>query len=410
MVSASILAGVVPTVLYSLVIWWFDRYKKEPLWLLAIVFFWGAVPAIVLSFIAEVIFGLPAAVLAGFETQVPDYRVVIDVLGASAIAPIVEESLKGVALLLLYGVFRYEFEDVLDGIIYGALVGFGFGMTENIFYFVNSFVAGGWQQWSLVVVVRALLFGMNHAFFSSLVGMGLGYARQTRVLWRRWFFPIWGFGAAIFFHAVHNLFIVLSTSFCCGSLLLILIADWGGIFLVLIVAFLAWHRERQWIQHELREEIGSTLSVEEYALAMSYWRRMIENIYTLRHEGWAWQRKLNRFLRLVTELAFKKHQWRELGEDDRIQQRIVQLRAEIAELRAAMGKPPLPQPQKFSLRHHDAYEAEFCPACGAVMAPGSQFCTNCGQARVRAAPRYCVSCGAQLQPGKKVCQRCGRAV
>ena len=47
-VFLSVLAGVIPTVIYAAVIWWFDRYEKEPLWLLGITFMWGAIPAIIL--------------------------------------------------------------------------------------------------------------------------------------------------------------------------------------------------------------------------------------------------------------------------------------------------------------------------------------------------------------------------
>ena len=41
----SILASVIPTILYVLLLWRLDRYEKEPIKLLAIAFFWGAVPA-----------------------------------------------------------------------------------------------------------------------------------------------------------------------------------------------------------------------------------------------------------------------------------------------------------------------------------------------------------------------------
>jgi len=53
-----VLAAAVPTAFYVAVAWWFDRYEKEPLWLLAATFLWGAVPAIVLALLSQVTTGV----------------------------------------------------------------------------------------------------------------------------------------------------------------------------------------------------------------------------------------------------------------------------------------------------------------------------------------------------------------
>lgn len=57
-VILSILAGIVPTAIYAFVLWWFDRYEKEPWSLLSMAFLWGAIPAVIISLIAENVFGL----------------------------------------------------------------------------------------------------------------------------------------------------------------------------------------------------------------------------------------------------------------------------------------------------------------------------------------------------------------
>lgn len=59
-VSAWLLAIIVaapPTAAYMLILWWFDRYEKEPRRLLLAAFLWGAVPAIILSLLVEVVLG-----------------------------------------------------------------------------------------------------------------------------------------------------------------------------------------------------------------------------------------------------------------------------------------------------------------------------------------------------------------
>ena len=41
----ALLGALIPTVFYVLFVWWLDRYDKEPVWLLALAFAWGAMPA-----------------------------------------------------------------------------------------------------------------------------------------------------------------------------------------------------------------------------------------------------------------------------------------------------------------------------------------------------------------------------
>ncbi|TKJ27708.1 MAG: hypothetical protein CEE40_12880, partial [Chloroflexi bacterium B3_Chlor] len=58
-VGLTISAAVAPAVLYSLLIWWLDRYEKEPWGLLAATFIWGAIPAVCLAFVGEFILEIP---------------------------------------------------------------------------------------------------------------------------------------------------------------------------------------------------------------------------------------------------------------------------------------------------------------------------------------------------------------
>jgi RsiW-degrading membrane proteinase PrsW (M82 family) len=164
----SVLATALPTAVYLGVVWWLDRYEKEPLWLLAGAFAWGAVPAVVASLIAELIAGVPSGLLAGSFASTID---------SSLSAPIIEELVKGLAVLLIFLAFRAEFDDVLDGIVYGAMVGFGFAMTENVLYFLSAYSTGGLADWGAVVFLRSVVFGLNHALYTSIAGAGLGLAR-----------------------------------------------------------------------------------------------------------------------------------------------------------------------------------------------------------------------------------------
>ena len=191
----SIVAAVIPTMLYVLLFYWADRYEREPLTLLAAAFVWGALPAVAVSLLVEFLFELPRF------TNVGDNTLIANVL----VAPIVEETAKWLALLAIYFFKRQEFDGPLDGLIYGALIGFGFAMTENILFFIGAVQQGGYAALSSAVFMRSIVFGMNHAFYTALAGIALGIASNTdapitRDLW------IWaGLLQAIVAHSLHNL-------------------------------------------------------------------------------------------------------------------------------------------------------------------------------------------------------------
>src|SRR5205823_1358079 len=111
--SVLLIAGALalaPTIIYALLLWWLDRYEKEPLPLLFVAFIWGAVPAIVIAILLEVVAGFPLQ-------QIIVEADVRKITEASLIAPIVEEAVKAVILVALFVVSWREFDDVLDGVI-----------------------------------------------------------------------------------------------------------------------------------------------------------------------------------------------------------------------------------------------------------------------------------------------------
>jgi len=55
---ASVFLGIVPMVIYALIIWRIDRWEKEPFPLMLAAFLWGAVPSILFALIAQVMLGV----------------------------------------------------------------------------------------------------------------------------------------------------------------------------------------------------------------------------------------------------------------------------------------------------------------------------------------------------------------
>ncbi len=182
-IVASVLAALVPTALYTLLVWWADRHEREPLPLLLAVFFWGAVPATAVALALEG----PSQTIPQVYEGITRGAILSSALGV----PIIEEVVKALALLAVVTLASREFDGVLDGIVYGAVVGFGFAMTENIFYFIGAYGEQGWSWWAAVVGLRAVIFGFNHAVFTACTGIGFGLAVLSRRRAWRWLFPLW---------------------------------------------------------------------------------------------------------------------------------------------------------------------------------------------------------------------------
>jgi RsiW-degrading membrane proteinase PrsW (M82 family) len=321
----SLLAGGLATGIYAWLVWWLDHHEKEPWWLLALIFLWGAVPAIVLSLVVEIILDIPISVLG--------QGLAYEVAGSSFVAPVIEEVAKGLVVFGVLLFLRREMDNMLDGIVYGAMAGLGFALTENFFYFIGTLVEDGWGAWAMVVFMRAIIFGLNHAFFTAITGGALGYARLSNNSLVQVSIPVFGLGGAIAFHSIHNLGSTL-TSVTCFSLLISVLSDWAGILMLGLAVGLVWRQEKRWIQTHLKSEVGTSLRREVYELAASYRKRLsVQFQALLRGDIRAW--RLSRQLtQAATELAFKKHQLATLG-DERSTRRVIEdLRKQLVSLQA----------------------------------------------------------------------------
>ena len=326
----TLLATVTPAVVYSLAIWWLDRYEKEPWGLLMATFIWGAAPAIILSLIAEFILGIP------FYGVLDEAAA--ELISGSLVAPVVEELFKGMAIVFVFLLFRHEFDGVLDGIVYGALVGFGFAMAENGLYFLGALLEGSAAVWLSVIFLRTLVFGLNHGLFSGIVGMGLGYAAVTKSALWRWLAPPLALGTAIVVHAVHN----LSAGFTAElgwPILLALLNDWGGVLILVLVVMLSWDRERRCIVQELGAEVAAgRLSGDEFATAVSYSRRVSAQWRALRRHGPGAARIVRRFYQSATELAFARRRLRDDASDEAAGRVVSGLNREMESLRERLSE------------------------------------------------------------------------
>jgi RsiW-degrading membrane proteinase PrsW (M82 family) len=292
-----IMLGTLLVPLYLSLALWLDRYEKEPIWMLAGTFIWGATVAVFFSFIFNtiniMIFGsLFGAAAAG-------------VMGGVVSAPIVEEASKGLALFILYWWKKDEFDGVVDGVIYAAMVGLGFAMAENFLYYGRTFAQGGIEGSLFVFVLRGLISPFAHPLFTSMTGIGLGLARQSNNILVKFIAPVAGLLAAMTLHSLWNFSgIPLGLISFLGVYLLVMVPTLLG---VLIVVFFALRREGRIIRHYLAPELQSGLiSEQEYNALSSVGGRIGSSFQALSSGGFSGWRAYSRFSQVATELAFHR--------------------------------------------------------------------------------------------------------
>ncbi len=288
---AAVFFGIVPMVIYALIIWRLDRWEPEPLPLLIAAFAWGAVPSVFFAGISQLILGAPAmpdGVEAPLLSQLYD---------ASFLAPLTEEMLKGAGVVLIFLLFPKEIDSVLDGLVYGSVVGFGFAAVENVFYLAGEENLGGVF---VLFFLRAVVFGMMHALFTGLFGIGMALGKFSRVPFMRFLWPIFGLGAGMFMHALHNYFATMGGAHILIDLLTMAA---GVVWFFTTFAFCLYH-ENCWIRIQLAEEVNAGVLYAQQALdAANFWQRGPLSMFT-HGIGNAWKRRT--LLKQATRLAFQK--------------------------------------------------------------------------------------------------------
>ncbi|GAA4939296.1 PrsW family intramembrane metalloprotease [Actinoplanes utahensis] len=100
--------------------------------------------------------------------------------GAALAGPTVEEIAKTLGVVAIVLIARTQVNSVLDGIVYGALVGLGFQIVEDVVFAVGAVqLAGEGDRVQPVIatfLVRGFLAGVwSHTLFGALAGAGIGY-------------------------------------------------------------------------------------------------------------------------------------------------------------------------------------------------------------------------------------------
>jgi hypothetical protein len=271
-------------------------------------------------------------------------------LAAPISAPIAEEIAKALGVLVLFAFLRAEFDNMRDGIVYGALVGAGFNWFEAALYVAQNYAEHGVATYGLQLGARYALFGLGgHAMFTAMFGALLGFAIQTQYRWLRVLAPLAGLMLAIMAHTLFNVLPLVAAletaaageppaqnepfpnmgfveTFVSSSLLQLVI------FLpfLLILAIALWRSgvwERRVIRDELADEVGRTVSADEYRDIVG------DCMFRTRRIDRLQPRVSAALVNAQHELAFRKRHVRDAGENPEHDRLIAGWREEIGRLR-----------------------------------------------------------------------------
>ena len=293
-----LVSATVPVPLYLVLVLWIDRYEAEPAWMLGTAFFWGALVAVFIAFLLNTASDFAVQMMTNSARAGRTFAAVIS-------APIVEESAKALILFIFFFWKKDEFDGVIDGIVYAAMAGLGFAMTENIQYYGKAVMEGGGGTLTLVFILRGALAPFSHPMFTSLTGIGLGLARQSRSTAMKFIAPVIGLLAAISMHSIWN-----GSGAIFGGVVWVLtyiLIMIPSFFIILVVIILALRREGQIVRENLVADYqAGLLTQQEYDRLCTIRGRMGSSFNAFSRGGfrnWQAARQLNQ---TASELAFHR--------------------------------------------------------------------------------------------------------
>lgn len=184
MLHILLILAIAPAVFF---LWFFysrDKYEKEPLRMVFSTYLLGMVsviPAILLEELGSLI--IPSS-----------NDLFTTIIYAFLIVGLSEEFSKLSATIPSFR--SMEFNEVMDGIVYGASAALGFATIENIFYVLNGGVATG--------ILRAILSVPGHALDGVVLGYFLGLAKFNES--KRIRFILYGLTLSVVLHGLWDFF------------------------------------------------------------------------------------------------------------------------------------------------------------------------------------------------------------
>lgn len=274
---------------------WLDRWEPEPPHLLVSAFFWGAGVSVLFVFLIS-----PVLAIVGGTG---------DFFGAVISAPLVEESAKGLFLVLVLLVTRRgraEFNTLTDALVYAGFVGIGFSFVEDMLYI------SGQESVSGALTVAGLRIGLGawaHSIYTAMTAIGLWLAVSQRGP-SRFVWPFVGWAVAVMLHAIHNGSAFLGLGAWALSLLLFSLPA----FVVFVVIAVRSHRrEGRVMQGQIPIMVHNGWITPDEASWLGNLRSRRQALAHARGQGAVERKRVAGFRDNVTELAFVRDRLDRMG-------------------------------------------------------------------------------------------------
>jgi protease PrsW len=279
----SLLAGVL----------YLDRLEPEPPGRLIFVFLWGAGSAALVGLVGTIagshLITTPTLRPGGFAAA-----------SAAAIVGVAagEETLKGAVLVGLLVRRPQEIDGTHDGVVYGSMVGLGFALIENIYYYTQA-THYGFGGVATTFVYRGVLSPLCQALFTSLIGAGVAYAAMSSRRRGYWAVGV-GWLMAVALHAVWNYALAAGV-----SRLALAYAALCVVFVVLLVAVVLDRRRIIALLRRYLPEYEPTgiIAAPDVAMLSSLRDRRQARQWARLHCGLAGLREMSEYQLAATELG-----------------------------------------------------------------------------------------------------------
>ena len=186
---------LVPLVIILAFLQFVDRFEPEPWWTKIAALLWGGGVAIFFAGMSNSLAGFAVASATGSGAAGSVFEGVVA-------APLGEEFLKALGVLVIVMMRRHSISSPLDGLVYAGYSAAGFLVVEDFTYFVNSFYDGILAE---TFIMRVFLGVFGHVMYTTCTGWAIGWAvTRTRSIGAGIGAVTLGYLIAVTMHGVWN--------------------------------------------------------------------------------------------------------------------------------------------------------------------------------------------------------------
>ena len=158
---------IVPLAIVVSLLLFIDRFEPEPLGMKLAALAWGGGVSVFFAIMGNEYVQYSVTEQTGDEVQGIVFSVVVG-------APVVEELLKGLGVLVIVWARRTHISSAIDGLIYAGFAACGFLVVEDFTYFVRAVLTDG--DLGQLFFQRVVMGVFGHVMYTSCMGWATGWA------------------------------------------------------------------------------------------------------------------------------------------------------------------------------------------------------------------------------------------